>query len=56
MPIIVEAVENNPLSMSLRRNAIHDSNLLAEVEAQGGFPNPSRTSAGSGKYSKFDEY
>lgn len=56
MPIIVEAVENNPLSMSLRRNAIHDSNLLAEVESQGGFPNPSKTSAGSSKYSKFDEY
>ena len=56
MPAIIESLENNPLNMSLRRNAIHDSNLLAEVEAKGGYPNPSKTSAGSGKYSSFEEY
>lgn len=56
MPAIIESLENNPLNMSLRRNAIHDSNLLAEVQAKGGYPNPSKTSAGSGKYSSFEEY
>ena len=33
-PRMVEAVENNPLSISLRRNAIHDSNLLAEMQSR----------------------
>ena len=33
MPIMVEAVENNPLNQSLRLNAIRDSQRLSELEA-----------------------
>ena len=31
MPIVVDAVENNPLNQSLRKNAIRESMMLAEM-------------------------
>jgi len=34
LPVMVEAVDNNPLNQSLRKNAIHDSMLLAKMQAQ----------------------
>jgi hypothetical protein len=36
MPVMVEAVDNNPLNQSLRRNAIHDSMLLEQMQGKGG--------------------
>jgi hypothetical protein len=33
MPAMVDAVDNNPLNQSLRRNAIHDSMLLEQLQA-----------------------
>jgi hypothetical protein len=34
MPVMVEAVDNNPLNQSLRRNAIHDSMLLEQMQGK----------------------
>ena len=33
MQVIVDAVDNNPLNQSLRKNAIHDSMVLEEIQA-----------------------
>jgi hypothetical protein len=32
MPAMVDAVDNNPLQQSLRKNAIHDSMLLEQLQ------------------------
>jgi hypothetical protein len=34
MPAVVEAVDNNPLNQSLRKNAIRDSMRLKELMGQ----------------------
>ena len=36
MPAIVDAVDNNPLNQSLRKNAIRDSMMLKQLNAQAG--------------------
>ena len=34
LPAMVDAIDNNPLNQSLRRNAIHDSMLLEKMQGR----------------------